>query len=284
MRALPRSGFTLVELLVVIAIIGILVALLLPAIQSARGAAINLQCTNNLKQMGLAVITYETTHGHFPAGGKNDRDAPASPDGNQCCAGSTREQWTWPYHILPQLEQTPLYTATSDSAIYRTPVPIYYCPARRPPSVYGGGRTARIDYACSAGTNPGGKGTDGVIVRTWQPLNSASSVTDGLSNTIILAEKQMHPTDFGTAGDDNEPHVNQGWDNDIRRVGTQPPAPDSEHPWPDRWGSEYFGSRHPGGINAVFGDGGTRHITFSVDPDTFRWLCVINDNQILSDY
>src|SRR5438552_9189513 len=92
-RFTPRSGFTLVELLVVIAIIGVLVALLLPAVQSAREAARRMQCANNLKQLGLAFHTYESTFKVLPP--------------ETMCSG-TNEPTAF-VHILPNIEQSALY-------------------------------------------------------------------------------------------------------------------------------------------------------------------------------
>jgi prepilin-type N-terminal cleavage/methylation domain-containing protein/prepilin-type processing-associated H-X9-DG protein len=91
LRRSKTNGFTLVELLVVIAIIGILVALLLPAVQSAREAARRLQCGNNLKQLGLALQTYHQTHGVFPVGARTDNEL------------------SWHVAILPHIEQTALF-------------------------------------------------------------------------------------------------------------------------------------------------------------------------------
>lgn len=100
MRARKIAGFTLVELLVVIAIIGILVALLLPAIQSAREAARRTTCTNNLKQIALALLNYQDLRGQFPLGSYTavEEDHPAEEDG-----------LGWATQILPQLEEQPLY-------------------------------------------------------------------------------------------------------------------------------------------------------------------------------
>ena len=91
-------AFTLVELLVVIAIIGILVALLLPAIQAAREAARRTQCSSNLKQIGLAILNFESTNGALPAGSTNKNTKIGGPYYS-----------TWTVDILPHLEQTSLY-------------------------------------------------------------------------------------------------------------------------------------------------------------------------------
>ncbi|MBU4273347.1 MAG: DUF1559 domain-containing protein [Planctomycetes bacterium] len=97
------SGFTLVELLVVITIIGILIALLLPAVQAAREAARKVQCMNNFKQVGVALHNYNTSHGCFPPG--NMEMSQVDPNWMQ----NGQKQWSWSAYILPFIEQQPLY-------------------------------------------------------------------------------------------------------------------------------------------------------------------------------
>ncbi len=100
-RAAMRVGFTLVELLVVIAIIGVLVGLLLPAVQAAREAARRMQCTNNLKQLGLALHNYHDVHRVFPS----NMSGGGRPAGSGCTSGF----YSWMSYILPQIEQGNLY-------------------------------------------------------------------------------------------------------------------------------------------------------------------------------
>ncbi|MEX1223982.1 MAG: DUF1559 domain-containing protein, partial [Pirellulales bacterium] len=123
-----RRAFTLVELLVVIAIIGILLALLLPAVQAAREAARRLSCTNNLRQIGIALHVYLDTHRAFPIGCL-ECDASISPP---------RKQLAWSAAVLPHLEQTAVwqtvdytarYNAESNLAAGRQVIPSYLCPS-----------------------------------------------------------------------------------------------------------------------------------------------------------
>jgi prepilin-type N-terminal cleavage/methylation domain-containing protein len=106
MKRQNKTGFTLVELLVVIAIIGVLVALLLPAVQAAREAARRTQCINNLKQMALAVNNYSDAKKRLPPGQVSDTPAACTGSG-----GSTNKRWTnWAIEILPYCEELPLYS------------------------------------------------------------------------------------------------------------------------------------------------------------------------------
>ncbi|MBN1853785.1 MAG: DUF1559 domain-containing protein, partial [Pirellulales bacterium] len=105
-----QPAFTLVELLVVIAIIGILVALLLPAVQAAREAARRSQCGNNLKQIGLAILNYESAYKTFPPGGIT-----LGP----CCG--TKSGTSWPISILPQMEEQPLFDQYNFNAFNEDP-------------------------------------------------------------------------------------------------------------------------------------------------------------------
>jgi type II secretory pathway pseudopilin PulG len=184
----------LVELLVLITIIGILIALLLPAVQSAREAARRLQCSNNLKQIALAFHHYHVTHGVLPDAGKQKDRC----DGKIHSPGDgERGHWSFFYQIMPYIEQQNLYDEPDDVTICRTPIPLYYCPTRRRAARYPTDRgSARADYAGSTGD---------VMIR------------HGTSNTLLLREKQQNPHYFGRSGGDNEPYVDGGLDvNQVR--------------------------------------------------------------------
>ena len=270
MRKSP--GFTLVELLVVIAIIAILIALLLPAVQGAREAARRMQCSNHVKQIGLAFQVYHDSHRQFPWAGRN---YPIF-----CCNSSIRDYWTFAYHILPYLEQQPVYDHPSDAVVYASPISVYYCPTRRAPRLYSnnaGVGTARLDYAGNAGSSTEGTVADGLLVESNRIRIAMRSVRDGTSNTIVVGEKQLHMLMHdGPCCDDNEPYANIGWEEELMRHGSRPPQHDKLHPARPP-GSQIFGSRHPAGINVVMVDGSVHHITWEVDAALFRNLCVRHD-------
>ena len=119
-------GFTLVELLVVIAIIGILVALLLPAIQAAREAARRTQCVNHLKQMSLAFGLHDNTHRIYPDGGENQWTKRMVVSKKPTVA--PMQAWGWPYQILPFLEEAAVWELPQDNKVFGTPIAGYFCP------------------------------------------------------------------------------------------------------------------------------------------------------------
>ncbi len=284
------AGFTLVELLVVITIIGILIGLLLPAVQSARESARRMQCSNNLKQLALAFHDHHESFGYFPDGGKNICNEPVAVDPSKCggsdnygcCGPLDRTEWSWTYQILPFIEQQNVYDNTSNSVVYRSLIPTYYCPSRRPVKLVR--NQAKVDYAACAGSN----GSDGILVRRGLNVMDFAQVRDGSSNTLMLGEKQVNLERQGYTYDDNEPCVAPGWDSEIYRISgstSNPylPAPDSEHPSfthsDPNVGSNYFGSSHPGVINVALADGSCRTLSFSIDVEIFRRLCMRSDGE-----
>jgi prepilin-type N-terminal cleavage/methylation domain-containing protein len=142
-------GFTLVELLVVIAIIATLIGLLLPAVQSAREAARRTQCTNQVRQMMLAMHGLVSSYGHFPTGGVYPW--PEIEDFSQGgkAFGPSKQGLSWAFQILPHMEETAVHNLATTSQITAAPVNMYFCPSRRPPtrSTYEPAFSWLMDYA-----------------------------------------------------------------------------------------------------------------------------------------
>jgi prepilin-type N-terminal cleavage/methylation domain-containing protein/prepilin-type processing-associated H-X9-DG protein len=219
----PRHGFTLVELLVVITIIGILIALLLPAVQSAREAARRTQCCNNLKQVGLGCLLHEETHGHFPSCGWGYRWV-----GDADRGAGTRQPGGWIYNILPYLEQQALYLLPADgdpsqltaaqmagaATMSQQPIALLNCPSRRRAIAYpyplvsgyrpvNASSTSTVvlsDYAANAGDSmvssfagPGtlAQGDDPAFVWTWSP-----SLPFDQSTGVVYLRSQIQNADI----------------------------------------------------------------------------------------
>ena len=196
-----KHGFTLVELLVVIAIIGILIALLLPAVQAAREAARRSQCTNNLKQLALALHNYHDTYKAFPPYAQ----PPISTSSPSIYGYSAQIK------ILPYIEQQPLYDqiktasrdfsrdAGADSVTQGILVSAFVCPSDQPYPL--AGRLGYCNYKVSAGSNLGW--SLGSLSRhngVFRPLTETNmaAIQDGTSNTIMLSEQLTGDDDNGT--------------------------------------------------------------------------------------
>jgi prepilin-type N-terminal cleavage/methylation domain-containing protein/prepilin-type processing-associated H-X9-DG protein len=286
LRRCRRSGFTLIELLVVIAIIAILIALLVPAVQKVREAANLTQCTNNLKEIGLAVHNYHDTHKSFPTGGYQDwTHAPTYiRPGHPAIAGGEPEQdGSTFFQILPYLDQTDVWRGGGGATVHQcqvnalsTPIPTYFCPSRQgvrvlPPtenwmnSPSGEFEHASIDYAISNWDQTG-------VFLPWESRFRMTlgmlTAADGAASTLMIAEKRWPYETADYYWDDNEGYA-QGWDDDWVRSTTIPPLPD--FPGGDD-GEIHFGSRHLGGFQAVFCDGHVTMISFRIHPTTFEYL------------
>jgi prepilin-type N-terminal cleavage/methylation domain-containing protein/prepilin-type processing-associated H-X9-DG protein len=276
-----RAGFTLVELLVVIAIIGMLMGLLLPAVQKVRESAARTQCLNNLKQIGLAFHNHHDALGYFPSGGWVAITPPNYVNGAPTVGA--RQQAGWGFQILPYVEGDNAWKAGPVVAIATTNK-LFFCPSRRSPQTLtykdsyqppltGGQLThALCDYAAS---NKDGTG----VVRQVSPVRIAD-VTDGTSNTLLVSEKRLNLAFLGRWVPDDNQGYTAGWNYDTVRKTSRPPMPDYRAPFGD--GAGLFGSSHPNGINAALADGSVRPLSFAIGRQTFDLLGNKSDGQTLS--
>jgi prepilin-type N-terminal cleavage/methylation domain-containing protein len=316
-RSHSRLGFTLIELLVVIAIISILIGLLLPAVQKVRDAAARTQCSNNLKQVGLAVLNYEGTYRVLPSSTR--------PSGF-----TTSPRISWTIGMLPFIEQNNLrqnydFTTNWDSAtnlpITSQPIKIFQCSGvpnfdRRDgdPQTNKWNIVAVTDYAASVGVSPLAANINptGMLLKGMLPKNETPTlahVTDGLSNTLMLIESAGRPQIYqrGLAiGAVPAQKINGGgWARPASDLDFLPSTPDGTT-FPGSCavgctnGFDYpvyaappFGTEgtsapysfHAGGINVAIGDGSVRTINNAVSVSTFSALVTASEGDIPgSDY
>jgi prepilin-type N-terminal cleavage/methylation domain-containing protein len=296
-RQPQREAFTIVELLVVIAIIGVLLGLLLPAVQNARESARNATCKNQLRQMGVAFLTHHDAHKIFPTGG-NDWSIPPTYNGGRPTTGRQQDA-SWAFQILPYMEATAVWNGTgsddqnrSISAIAAT-IPTYFCPTRRGPqtvkytsstmyvaptySLSGELTHGLMDYA---GSNLDGTG---VLVRSGPDLvvqpRRISDATDGTSTALAVAEKRLNLRYLGQKQQDDNEGYTAGWDEDTVRNTKTPPDRDYVG---ESDGEDKFGSSHPSAFNSVFVDGSVRGLSYGIDAAVFDALGNIRDGKVIS--
>ena len=238
----------LIVVLVVAVVLGLFacggVALLLPAVQAAREAARRSQCNNNLKQIALALLNYESTYKCFPPAVITDKDG--------------RPMRSWRVAILPFLEQRPLYDQYDFNQPWDSPrnrtltnvrIPVYQCPSSPNPS------STETNYVMISG-----KGTIGGLPNEKVTM---ADVTDGTSNTILVVEvvgtgiPWMEPKDLTI--DELSGRLNDG-------------------------SGKCISSNHPGGATVALADGSVRFLSNALPPQVLRWLILRNDGQAVGGF
>lgn len=299
-----RTGLTLLELLVAIAVIGVLLALLLPAIQSAREAARRTRCRNNLRQIGLATDLHVDAWEHYPTNGWGFRwvGMPDRGFGPEQPGGWLYNILPYLEHVELRQAGSGQPFAVQRQALARVGLnglPDFACPSRASglrgpaePNVIPVNAdwlpvVAKTDYAISegdtiTGTNggPGSLAEGDSVTYLWPSTDKVTGVsflrstvrrsfiTDGLSNTLLVGEKNVSRDGYSTASDPgNDQSMFCGVDWDINRWTIEPPLPDGDSPQPTR-----FGSAHSGGSQVVFCDGHVSLISWDIDSQIFRRL------------
>lgn len=309
-----QKGFTLVELLVVIAIIGILIALLLPAVQAAREAARRINCTNNLKQLGIALHIHHDSVRRLPAGWVSDT----------LIDGSTG--WGWASAILPHMEQAAFAKDTlhqdfainyltnpdSNEVARAAAFPGFRCPSDngKDTSEIGSMVVGTSNYVGVHGGYPNPPtydvGTTLLSLLQEDPPRKGNGtfyhnsrvcfrdMQDGTSNTLVVGERAVKEVPTTPAGQNPDTYYStwvgnpnvSGNDTEYsaaRCVGAALTSPNSEDVIPYDY-QQGFGSPHPGGSQFLIGDGAVRIVNDDVDQLIYKQICTVNGGEQVSHY
>lgn len=293
-----RSGFTLIELLVVIAIIAVLIALLLPAVQSSREAVRRVQCQNHLMHLALALQEYEISNEVLPSGVVNhtgpvvnvksmtnriDFAVPEELKKQAEAEAAFKDVYnmSWVAQILPHLDQRVLYANLNfhfgayhpaHHTIRDYGVSLFVCPSKFGPS--------GVDYAGCHHHVEAPIDADNAGVLFLNSSVRSKEIPDGSAYTIYLGEKLDDGTEIGWLSGDRSTLRNTGLGiiSDPDQLQNMPPVED-----PSKFVGG-FGSYHVGGANFAFGDGSIRYISGSISMDVFQRLASRNDGQLVGEF
>jgi prepilin-type N-terminal cleavage/methylation domain-containing protein/prepilin-type processing-associated H-X9-DG protein len=307
MRCRPRKGFSIIELLVVIGLIGVLLSLLIPAVQSSREASRRLSCASNLRQQGTAMLSHEAAFGRLPSNGWGWKWA-GHPD-----RGTDRRQpGGWIYNILAYVDQVPLRELGKGkppaeqrkalAGLIQTPLAVFLCPSRRRAEVYPhvgalvpynsdpvsfGGKTdyavCEGDFITQTGPGPATLAEGDSPTYQWTDVRRATGIcflrseirlaqiADGTGQTYMIGEKYVDAARYETGddlGDDQNLYLGVDWD--INRWARPELTPYRDQR--DFSDPRTFGSAHPSVCNFAFCDGSVRGIKYTVDGEVHRRL------------
>ena len=271
-RSSPRDGFSLVELLVVIGIVGALVGMLLPAVQRARESSRRTACGNQIKNMGLAVSSYESGRKAYPPGWDARPVVGTLPDGNG---------FAWSAYVLPYLEESAIFKqinfnktwndAGGNAAVADRNVPSYACPSGLQQF------PGKMDYGGIMGHSIVLSGQTNVVDNAWNsgilvavnngsiPTVRAASVTDGLSHTLLVAESVDRKSS-------TTPDLNIRWAwgaNSFAQCET----------FVNNYKAENIRSYHDAGAFGVFADGSVAFLSNSLNSDVLAAICTRNGGE-----
>jgi prepilin-type N-terminal cleavage/methylation domain-containing protein len=315
--ARPFAAFTLVELLVVIAVIGILVALMMPAVQAARESARATQCRNNLRQIAVGLLNFESARRYYPGhGGEKEPRGADFGTKRQARMVGMKLTGNWILQGMTYMEEgivgdqliayaqgrIPVAQAKQVVAI---PVPTLYCPTRRPAIAYPhtgtelstfGPLGARSDYAMNGGasTSAGSRGDDGAGLNfvlefdgIWSMgrRTATKHIEDGTSSTYLVGEKSMdiiHYVDGLDVGDRSPiagVNTNFGAANSYVRFAASRASKDISN---NCLACHDFGSAHPAAWNVSMADGSVRSLGYEMDVLLHRMFASVNGKEVMN--
>ncbi|MEA1949879.1 MAG: DUF1559 domain-containing protein [Planctomycetota bacterium] len=296
-----RKAFSLVELIVVVAIIGVLVSLLLPAVQHARESARRMSCANNMHQLGIAMHAYHEAHKRLPPGWLiSDQNTPGASLGNS-------PGWSWGAMLLPYVEQIPLEAgfvnlplgiSHDQNKVARTqPLAVFRCPSNSNRSIFslvGTNRCgnapltdlASADYVgvtanssrmvqiARCATLPW---TNEDTVFVFNESTSLRDIADGVSQTFVVGERSCKSFPSAWAG--SMPEGKHARERVLGLIDAPPQAAAV-----DESESIEFGSYHPAGAQFLLADGAVRLVTLEIDPALFRALGTRRGGEPVSEF